>query len=41
MGSIGHPRDNTMAETIFASLKKELRRRERLETREQARTRIF
>jgi putative transposase len=37
MGSVGDPWDNAMAETFFASLEKELLRRERLETREQAR----
>jgi putative transposase len=41
MGSIGDPWDNAMAETFFASLEKELLRRERFHTREHARTRIF
>ena len=41
MGSIGDRRDNAMAETFFASLEKELLRRERFETREHARMRIF
>jgi putative transposase len=41
MGSIGDPWDNAMAETFFASLEKELLRRERFETREHARMRIF
>jgi putative transposase len=41
MGSIGDPWDNAMAETFFASLEKELLRRERFDTREQARMRIF
>jgi putative transposase len=41
MGSIGDPWDNALAETFFASLEKELLRRERFATREQARTRIF
>ena len=40
MGSVGDPWDNAMAETFFASLEKELLRRERFETREQARMRI-
>lgn len=33
--------DNALAETFFASLEKELLRRERFATREQARIRIF
>ncbi len=41
MGSIGDPWDNALAETFFASLEKELLRRERFTTREQARMRIF
>ncbi len=41
MGSIGDPWDNAVAESFFASLEKELLRRERLQTREQARLRIF
>jgi putative transposase len=41
MGSIGDPWDNAMAETFFASLEKELLRRERFDTREHARMRIF
>ena len=41
MGSVGDPWDNALAETFFASLEKELLRRERFATREQARTRIF
>jgi putative transposase len=41
MGSIGDPWDNALAETFFASLEKELLRRERFATREQARIRIF
>jgi putative transposase len=41
MGSIGDPWDNAMAETFFASLEKELLRRERFDTREQARMRLF
>ena len=41
MGSIGDPWDNAMAETFFASLEKELLRRERFQTREHARMRIF
>jgi putative transposase len=41
MGSVGDPWDNAMGETFFASLEKELLRRERFETREQARMRIF
>jgi len=41
MGSIGDPWDNAVAETFFASLEKELLRRERFATREQARMRIF
>ena len=40
-GSIGDPWDNAVAETFFASLEKELLRRERFATREQARMRIF
>lgn len=41
MGSIGDPFDNALADSIFASLEKELLRRERFQTREQARLRIF
>jgi putative transposase len=41
MGSIGDPWDNAVAESFFASLEKELLRRERFTTREQARLRIF
>ena len=41
MGSIGDPWDNALAETFFACLEKELLRRERFATREQARMRIF
>ncbi len=41
MGSIGDPWDNAVAETFFASLEKELLRRERFATHEQARMRIF
>ena len=41
MGSVGDPWDNALAETFFASLEKELLRRERFETREHARMRIF
>ena len=41
MGSIGDPWDNGLAETFFASLEKELLRRERFTTREHARMRIF
>jgi hypothetical protein len=41
MGSIGDPGDTAMAETFFASLEKELLRRERFHTGEQARMRIF
>ena len=41
MGSVGDPWDNALAETFFASLEKELLRRERLTTREHARMRIF
>ena len=41
MGSVGDPWDNALAETFFASLEKELLRRERFHTREQARLRIF
>ena len=41
MGSIGDPWDNALAETFFASLEKELLRRERFTTREHARVRIF
>ena len=37
MGSIGDPWDNALAESFFASLEKELLRRERFATREQAR----
>jgi putative transposase len=41
MGSIGDPWDNALAETFFASLEKELLRRQRFTTREHARMRIF
>jgi putative transposase len=41
MGSIGDPWDNALAETFFASLEKELLRRERFATCEHARMRIF
>ncbi len=41
MGSVGDPWDNALAETFFASLEKELLRRERFATREHARMRIF
>jgi putative transposase len=41
MGSIGDPWDNAVAESFFASLEKELLRRERFSTREQARLRLF
>jgi putative transposase len=41
MGSIGDPWDNAVAESFFASLEKELLRRERFATREQARLRVF
>jgi putative transposase len=41
MGSIGDPWDNAVAQTFFASLEKELLRRERFATREAARMRIF
>jgi putative transposase len=41
MGSIGDAWDNALAESFFASLEKELLRRERFQTREQARLRIF
>jgi putative transposase len=41
MGSIGDPWDNALAESFFASLEKELLRRERFTTREQARLRVF
>lgn len=41
MGSTGDPWDNAVAETFFASLETELLRRERFETREQARIRVF
>ena len=41
MGSIGDPWDNALAESFFASLEKELLRRERFQTREQARLRVF
>jgi putative transposase len=41
MGSIGDPWDNALAETFFASLEKELLRRERFATREHARMRVF
>ena len=41
MGSVGDPWDNAVADTFFASLAKELLHRERFQTREQARLRIF
>ena len=41
MGSVDDPWDNALAETFFASLEKELLRRRRFATREQARMRIF
>jgi Integrase core domain len=41
MGSVGDPWDNALAESFFASLEKELIRRERFATREQARLRVF
>ena len=41
MGSVGDPWDNALAETFFASLEKELLKRERFTTREHARMRIF
>lgn len=41
MGSVGDPWDNAVAETFFASLEKELLRRERFPTREAARMRLF
>lgn len=41
MGAIGDPWDNAVAETFFASLEKELLRRERLANREAARMRLF
>ena len=41
MGSIGDPWDNAVAESFFASLEKELLRRERFATREQSRLRVF
>src|ERR1041384_1079916 len=41
MGSVGDPWDNALAESFFASLEKELLRRERFATREQARLRVF
>ena len=41
MGSIGDPWDNALAESFFASLEKELLRRERFTSREQARLRVF
>jgi transposase InsO family protein len=41
MGRIGDPWDNAVAETFFASLEKELLRRERFPTRESARMRLF
>ena len=41
MGSVGDPWDNAVAETFFASLEKELHRRERFPTREAARMRLF
>ena len=39
MGSVGDPWDNALAETFFASLEKELLKRERFTTREHARMR--
>ena len=41
MGRVGDPWDNAVAETFFASLEKELLRRERFPTREDARMRLF
>ena len=41
IGSIGDPGDNALAESLYASLEKELLRRERFATREQARLRVF
>ena len=41
MGRVGDPWDNALAETFFASLEKELLRRERFATREAARMRLF
>ena len=41
MGRVGDPWDNAVAETFFASLEKELLRRERFPTREAARMRLF
>jgi putative transposase len=41
MGRVGDPWDNALAETFFASLEKELLRRERFPTREAARMRLF
>jgi putative transposase len=41
MGTIGDPWDNALAESFFASLEKELLRRERFATREQGRLRVF
>jgi putative transposase len=41
MGSIGDPWDNAVAESFFASLEKELLRRERFASREQALLRVF
>ena len=41
MGSVGDPWDNAVAESFFASLEKELLRRERFTSREHARMRIF
>lgn len=41
MGRTGDPWDNAVAETFFASLEMELLRRERFETREAARVRVF
>ena len=41
MGRVGDPWDNAVTETFFASLEKELLRRERFATREDARTRVF
>ena len=39
MGSVGDPWNNAVAESFFASLEKELLRRDRFATREQARLR--
>ena len=41
MGRVGDPWDNAVAETFFASVEKELLRRERFPTREAARMRLF